>query len=795
MNAQSSRWTIAVLALVQVFALNGTGFAAANHDLRYLQTRPPTQTESESPINSFVDLMDGAGPIFNAANPAVKGGKIGVGRLSFESKEALLTHLHSLSIKKRVQLLRLGYNHEAARSVSKDLSKNVRQFGERLDRLDKLGNLSEAAGAIAGGDAVGAGQAVVDHALSGQAALAGGVAGSTAGTWLGGKAGFVIGSVGGPVGAAVGGGIGTVGGALFGSYIYEWLGKPAVDQAGDAVVAHLRDKEEETEKRIRRIRSDLLLVYPQGVISDPGKPMPDPAELHRQAQVIRRQRLNERIERTLGIDDCPLDPQKTKPGICGCGVPDTDSDGDGVPDCFDECPQNIKRYQRGPFGCSDQAQVPHVVGLPAREAFARVIAADLAPAAGGGDPAPDKDTEHTIQSQTPAGGAPARAGAPVHMIIYSAYQPKEISVPNVIGLAGDDARAAVAGEGLVPSVVQGDPAPDPQKQGQVQRQTPPPGNKVPPRTSVVLTLYSEHQRSSDSVRDECAEKLQAYQAAFQSENMALCRAILAQSQTCAFHAESLARLNKWECSANSLKFIAATQNEDYGQAHTILATLAHCEEHERYGQMLVKSEERVQCKSYLDAMNAALGANDIARYRAILAQSQHCSYHASLWASLQDAERQAAEQRVRNDHLAGQLGQIVGGVLREWAASSPGGGGSGGSGGGSGGGGPAGPPVVMHSTCNDVRKAGANQPERHVIDLGTGGRAFLFEYETYTEKDQVIVTQRGNVLFNSGCVGTKGRRSVQLSKSGFGSEVTVDVRPNCGGGSNTQWEFIVHCPK
>ncbi|MCP4289090.1 MAG: PEP-CTERM sorting domain-containing protein, partial [Gammaproteobacteria bacterium] len=38
------------------------------------------------------------------------------------------------------------------------------------------------------------------------------------------------------------------------------------------------------------------------------------------------------------IDNCPADPDKTEPGICGCGVADTDSDGDGTPDCNDNCP-------------------------------------------------------------------------------------------------------------------------------------------------------------------------------------------------------------------------------------------------------------------------------------------------------------------------------------------------------------------------------------------------------------------------------------------------------------------------
>lgn len=34
-------------------------------------------------------------------------------------------------------------------------------------------------------------------------------------------------------------------------------------------------------------------------------------------------------------DNCPDDPFKTEPGICGCGTADTDSDGDETPDCMD----------------------------------------------------------------------------------------------------------------------------------------------------------------------------------------------------------------------------------------------------------------------------------------------------------------------------------------------------------------------------------------------------------------------------------------------------------------------------
>jgi len=41
----------------------------------------------------------------------------------------------------------------------------------------------------------------------------------------------------------------------------------------------------------------------------------------------------------VGCDDqCPFDPNKCEPGICGCGIVDADSDADGVTDCIDCCP-------------------------------------------------------------------------------------------------------------------------------------------------------------------------------------------------------------------------------------------------------------------------------------------------------------------------------------------------------------------------------------------------------------------------------------------------------------------------
>ncbi|MFQ5463054.1 MAG: hypothetical protein ACE5E5_10575 [Phycisphaerae bacterium] len=50
-------------------------------------------------------------------------------------------------------------------------------------------------------------------------------------------------------------------------------------------------------------------------------------------------------------DTCPSDPNKTVPGLCGCGVPDIDSDGDGLLDCNEGCPNDPNKSAPGACGC------------------------------------------------------------------------------------------------------------------------------------------------------------------------------------------------------------------------------------------------------------------------------------------------------------------------------------------------------------------------------------------------------------------------------------------------------------
>jgi hypothetical protein len=54
---------------------------------------------------------------------------------------------------------------------------------------------------------------------------------------------------------------------------------------------------------------------------------------------------------TIPDDYCPTDPQKTEPGVCGCGVADLDGDGDAALDCNDACPADAKKVAPGACGC------------------------------------------------------------------------------------------------------------------------------------------------------------------------------------------------------------------------------------------------------------------------------------------------------------------------------------------------------------------------------------------------------------------------------------------------------------
>lgn len=70
---------------------------------------------------------------------------------------------------------------------------------------------------------------------------------------------------------------------------------------------------------------------------------------------------------TLPSEDlCPDDPNKTEPGICGCGRTDVDSDSDGLEDCIDNAPYNPNPDQTDSDGdgVGDVAETDDTVNDP-----------------------------------------------------------------------------------------------------------------------------------------------------------------------------------------------------------------------------------------------------------------------------------------------------------------------------------------------------------------------------------------------------------------------------------------------
>jgi len=117
---------------------------------------------------------------------------------------------------------------------------------------------------------------------------------------------------------------------------------------------------------------------------------------------------------------------------------------------------------------------------------------------------------------------------------------------------------------------------------------------------------------------------------------------------------------------------------------------------------------------------------------------------------------------------------------------------SGGGGGSSGGGSPT--PTPPTAQCNQQLVPGGDTADSRTIELGKTSGTFRFYYDTYSQKDRIVLSCYGGgpTLYDTGCVGKSATVSVSFSCST--SRITSTVTPNCAGGSGTAWEYIVYCP-
>ncbi len=129
-----------------------------------------------------------------------------------------------------------------------------------------------------------------------------------------------------------------------------------------------------------------------------------------------------------GCDGCPLDINKTTPGACGCGTPDTDGDGDGTPDCNDGCPTDPGKISPGACGCGTPDTDSDGDGVPDCD--------DVCP---GGDDNEDCDGDGTPDACDPD---PCPSG-PTLLLAFDT----STSVPGVGTVANEDVVAYDASSG------------------------------------------------------------------------------------------------------------------------------------------------------------------------------------------------------------------------------------------------------------------------------------------------------------------------------------------------------------
>ncbi len=107
---------------------------------------------------------------------------------------------------------------------------------------------------------------------------------------------------------------------------------------------------------------------------------------------------------------------------------------------------------------------------------------------------------------------------------------------------------------------------------------------------------------------------------------------------------------------------------------------------------------------------------------------------------------------------------------------------------------PVDPRLQKPGVCNTTYRSGANEPEQYTITLNKTTGYVDLSYNTYTVKDRIHVYQGSTKIFDSGCVGQSNK--VTLTLTGISNIIRIVVDPLCDPTeSNTQWDFMLGCPR
>nr|WP_305067295.1 hypothetical protein [Marinicella sp. NBU2979] len=103
------------------------------------------------------------------------------------------------------------------------------------------------------------------------------------------------------------------------------------------------------------------------------------------------------------------------------------------------------------------------------------------------------------------------------------------------------------------------------------------------------------------------------------------------------------------------------------------------------------------------------------------------------------------------------------------------------------------PEVIKEGTCDALTRAGSNAAERHRFNM-VGKTQLSLLYETFTAEDRIrVLNAAENSLWDSGCVGTRGKTNQVINLPPGTETIYIDVHPRCDGDSNTKWNFTASC--
>ncbi|MCK4501858.1 MAG: PASTA domain-containing protein, partial [Desulfuromonadales bacterium] len=151
--------------------------------------------------------------------------------------------------------------------------------------------------------------------------------------------------------------------------------------------------------------------------------------------------------------------------------------------------------------------VPNLKGLSAKKAQQKIKDAGLTPALAGGDSAPNKDSEYTVQSQQPLADEKVPAATEITIKIYGAVQYR--TVPSIIGMTTSQAKSTLTASGLKPSLYGGDAAPKKSLSYKVADQSPEAGAQVTLASLVSAHVYGAFNKQAALSTKNCDNLLGA----------------------------------------------------------------------------------------------------------------------------------------------------------------------------------------------------------------------------------------------------------------------------------------------